>query len=238
MLKAILFDLDGTLLPMNEQEFTKIYIDTLYENVRDLGYKKEELLKVIFKGLENMYKNDGSKTNEEVFWDTFKNYYGKEQIIHKPFFDKYYKSDFEKTLKACEKNKEARKIIDFVNENFEYCILSTNPILPKIATLKRLNYINLNEKDFSYITFFESSSFCKPNPMYFQNILNKFNLKPNEVILFGNNDYEDYWCAKQIGIKCYLVNNTPIFHQEIKKDYSLIEIEDIIPTIIKEKETL
>ena len=63
-----------------------------------------------------------------------------------------------------------------------------------------------NKKVKDYITSYENSNYTKPNPMYFQVLLDKFNLKPEEVILFGNNEYEDAWCAYQLGIKTYLIN--------------------------------
>ena len=44
MIKAVLFDLDGTLLPMNEDEFKKVYFGAVYNKVKHFGYKPEELL--------------------------------------------------------------------------------------------------------------------------------------------------------------------------------------------------
>ena len=80
MLKAVFFDLDGTLLPLNEEEFTKIYFGLLSKRMIPLGYEPEELISVIWAGTKAMYKNDGIKTNEEVFWDVFKSHYGIEKM--------------------------------------------------------------------------------------------------------------------------------------------------------------
>lgn len=38
MIKAILFDLDGTVLPMNEEEFTKGYFGLLCKKLVSYGY--------------------------------------------------------------------------------------------------------------------------------------------------------------------------------------------------------
>lgn len=65
MLKAVLFDLDGTLLPMDEQEFTKGYFGLLCRHLAPLGYDKDLLIKTVWDGTKLMLKNDGSKTNEE-----------------------------------------------------------------------------------------------------------------------------------------------------------------------------
>jgi hypothetical protein len=63
-----------------------------------------------------------------------------------------------------------------------------------------------------------------------------FILKPEEVILFGNNNYEDGDCASSLGIKTYLVKGYIIYNPKAKGTYEEIEMKDIIPTIEKEKE--
>ena len=47
MKKAILFDLDGTLLPMDEEKFTKYYFSMLCEITAPLGYKPEDLVHLL-----------------------------------------------------------------------------------------------------------------------------------------------------------------------------------------------
>ena len=69
MLKAILFDLDGTLLPMDENTFVQTYFSLLCKKFVPLGYPKEEFVNAIWAGTKAMIKNNGGKTNEQVFWD-------------------------------------------------------------------------------------------------------------------------------------------------------------------------
>ena len=71
MLKAIFFDLDGTLLPLDEDEFIKAYFGLLCKKFVPLGYDKDELIAGIWQGTKLMMTNDGKKTNEQVFWDYF-----------------------------------------------------------------------------------------------------------------------------------------------------------------------
>ena len=58
MLKAVFFDLDGTLLPLDEYLFIKIYFKLLCERLAPLGYEPEKLVKVIWGGTKKMYQND------------------------------------------------------------------------------------------------------------------------------------------------------------------------------------
>ena len=233
MLKAVFFDLDGTLLPLNEEEFTKIYFGLLSKRMIPLGYEPEELISVIWAGTKAMYKNDGSKTNEEVFWDVFKSHYGIEKMKDKEYIDEFYTNEFRKTKESCEENPLAKDIISFCKDNNLLVVLSTNPIFPKTGTMTRMSYIGLNEEDFDYVTYYENSSYCKPNPMYFKKLLNKFNLKPEEVIVFGNNTYEDGECAKLCGIECFVVGNYVINSPKTNTQFEHVLMKKVIDKIKK-----
>ena len=76
MKKAILFDLDGTLLPMDEEKFTKYYFSMLCEITAPLGYKPEDLVREIWKGTAAMVRNNGTMTNEEA------DYRGSDSFFH------------------------------------------------------------------------------------------------------------------------------------------------------------
>ena len=96
-----------------------------------------------------------------------------------------------------------------------------------------MSYIGLKEEDFDYVTYYENSNYCKPNPMYFKELLNKFNLKPEEVIVFGNNTYEDGECAKLCGIECFMVGDYVINSSKTNAKFKHIKMEAVID-IIKE----
>ena len=110
-------------------------------------------------------------------------------------------------------------------------ILSTNPIFPKEGTKTRMSFIGLKESDFDFITTYENSCFCKPNPKYFEMLLKKFNLKSDEVIVFGNNTYEDGECAYSVGIKCYMVGDYIINHPKTIHEFEHIKMSDVVNVI-------
>ncbi len=233
MIKAIFFDLDGTLLPLNEDEFIKTYFGLLSKKMVSLGYEKESFKKVMIDGIKAMYQNDGTKTNEEVFWDLFSISYGKEKLKDKKYLDEFYENEFKETKKCCKDNPYARKIIDFCHEQGIRLFLTTNPFFPKIATLTRMGYVDLKENDFEYITTYENSSFVKPNPNYFKEVLSKFSLNPDEVILFGNNTLEDGECSFKCGIKCYMVGNYLLDPNNTINKFEYIKINQVIDVIKK-----
>ena len=224
MLKAVLFDVDGTLLPMNEDQFTKGYFGMLCKKLAPLGYKSEELVKVIWAGFQEMIKNDGSQTNEQVFWQCFERVYGKDKLKDAPLFADFYRNEFKQAKMFCGENPQAREVIDFVKAQGLKIILASNPVFPRDGMINRLGYINLNENDFDYITSYETSHYSKPNPNFYQEILDKNHLTADEVIYFGNSETEDREPASKVGIKSFLINN-----QGIKLEY----IKNVIQNEIK-----
>lgn len=237
MLKAVFFDLDGTLLPMDETTFTKVYFKLLCKKMLQFGYDDtQKMINTIWQGTMMMYKNDGKKTNEQVFWDAFCSVYGEEKRKDIPIFDAFYSDEFLATKAYTGENPLAEKIVSFCRDNLQNVVLSTNPIFPKEGQMSRLSFIGLKREDFDFVTDYSNSYFCKPNPSYFKALLERFDLKPEEVILFGNNTHEDGDCAAALGIKTYLVKGHIIYSDKTKEGvtYEEIEMNEIIPTIQKE----
>lgn len=234
MIKAVFFDLDGTLLPFNEDVFLKTYIGLLCEYIKRFGYESDKFVKTLFQGLELMYRNDGSRSNDDAFWEAFKANFGEEGLVNRPKFAHFYETDFLKTKYICKENPHAREIVDFCKENGLITVLATNPILPGRATIHRMGYVGLKEEDFDFITLMEEFGLTKPNPQYFIALLKKFNLKPEEVIMFGNNVKEDAMCAESVGIKTYLIDSDFLIVGENKNHtFPLIKMEDVIDEISK-----
>ena len=86
-------------------------------------------------------------------------------------------------------------------------MLATNPLFPKVGIEARLGWIGLTCDDFSLVTTYENMHYCKPNPKYYETILNKFNLNAERCIMIGNNVEEDIISAKSIGLDTYLVTD-------------------------------
>ena len=71
MIDTILFDLDGTLLPMDNDIFTKGYFKGLAAELIPFGYDAGTLVDAVWRGTAAMVKNDGARPNCEAFWQTF-----------------------------------------------------------------------------------------------------------------------------------------------------------------------
>lgn len=218
MIKNILFDLDGTLLPMDQNVFIDAYMRTLAANLAPHGYDPQLLVKGIWAGTAAMVQNDGSKTNEQAFWDCFASLMGEHVCRDEPLFDTYYRTDFSLVQKACGFAAESKALIDKLKRIGCRLILATNPIFPPIATQMRIGWAGLSTTDFEWITTYDNSSFCKPNPKYYREIFEKLGLIAEECLMIGNDVTEDM-VAQSLGCKVFLLTNDLINKQN--KDISI-----------------
>ena len=216
MLKAILFDLDGTLVPMDQRIFVEDYVRRMAEYMAPHGYSFDEINGVMWKGTEEMIKNDGSKTNYDVFWDTAKSFLGQRAVDDIPKFDSFYVSEFDKVKKVCGYEPEAAETVRKLRNDGFKIILATNPIFPDMATRWRINWLGMSPEEFDLYTTYENCCFAKPNPKYFEDILNKFGLKPEECLMVGN-DTRDDMVTEKMGMKVFLRTNY-LIHRE---DYDI-----------------
>ena len=95
--KFILFDLDGTLLPLEQSNFTKKCFSLLAQKLIPYGFTIEHLKIATYA----MMKNDGTKTNEEAFWDKLSEVYGSDARKYSSVFDEFYAHDFDEVKTLC-----------------------------------------------------------------------------------------------------------------------------------------
>lgn len=205
-MKTVLFDLDGTLLPMDQEQFTKTYFYFLVKYMAPYGYESDKLIQSVWAGTKAMVLNDGSQTNENAFWNCFAKCYSEENLKDRPHFDDFYRNEFYQAKSSTGVNHDAKEVVAYLKDKGIQTILATNPIFPAIATNQRVNWAGLELDDFSLITTYENSTYCKPNPKYYEEIVQKMNLDPTECIMVGNDAVEDV-AANQIGMQVYLITD-------------------------------
>lgn len=204
MIKTVLFDLDGTLLPMDQDVFTRVYFKELVNKFSPRGYQAEKLVNGVLAGTAAMVNNDGKKLNCEVFWDTFRQIFGKKADDDFNDFEKFYLNEFHRAREVCGLNALAAETVQKLKADGLSLVLASNPVFPDIAQRNRMCWAGIDPDDFIYITSYENSRFCKPNPDYYREILIKLALKPEECLMAGN-DAEEDMAAEFAGMKVFLM---------------------------------
>ena len=201
---TILFDLDGTLIGMDQDEFIRLYFATLLDKLAELGYDKKTMLGVLETCIVNTKYNDGRCTNEERFWQTFNELTGGPNEELGAALIEFYSKDFHSVLAgSCTPYPRANDILDCARRNGFRIILATNPLFPAVATHARIRLGGMDPSDFEYITAYENSSHCKPNPDYFRELLEKLGIAPDECVMIGNDTRDDF-SAHALGIPVFV----------------------------------
>ena len=217
MLTTVLFDLDGTLLPMVQEDFVRAYFARLASFAAPYGYEAKALIDTLWKGTVAMVQNDGAKTNREVFWDAFVSVFGEQARAHEAAFEKFYATDFNLAQNACGFAPEAAETVEFLKAKGICRVLATNPIFPAVATQARIRWAGLHAEDFEFITTYENSRHCKPNPAYFADTLEQIGCRAEECLMVGNDAVEDL-AAREVGIPVFLL--TPCLINPKERDLS------------------
>ena len=205
-IKTVMFVLDGTLLPMDQDQFTQYYFGLLAKKLAPYGYNAEQLISGIWAGTAAMVKNDGSCTNEEAFWKKFCALMGEKVLEDKPLFEDFYRVEFQGARASCGFAPQAAGLVKKLKAAGYRVLLATNPIFPAIATESRIRWAGLEPEDFELYTTYENACHCKPNPDYYRDILSSMELDGAECLMVGNDATEDT-AAELAGMQVFLLTD-------------------------------
>lgn len=235
-IEVVLFDLDGTLLPMDQDVFVQTYFGLLAKNLSNYGYEPKKLIESIWLGTKSMIMNDGKQTNEKVFWNTMSNIYGPNVINDESKFESFYINDFPLVKNSCGFDKRANEVIKFLKSKGYRLILATNPIFPRIATEQRIKWAGLDINDFEFVTTYENSSFSKPNLKYYLEILEKNDYKVENCLMVGNDVAEDM-IVNKLGVDVFLLTRDLINkNNEDISNYPNGNYDDLLEYVCKKSD--
>lgn len=206
MYTTVLFDLDGTLLPMDQEEFVRAYFAPLARWAAPRGYEAKPLLDALWRFVAAVVDNDGTRTNRELFWDGFAERFGDRARQDEAFFEEFYRTDFQAARAVCGFAPEAKQAVELLKNSGRRVVLATNPIFPAVATQSRIRWAGLEPSDFEWITTYENSRCGKPNPRYYRDILSQIGCCAEDCLMVGNDAVED-GAAQTVGISVFLLTD-------------------------------
>ncbi len=220
MRDTFLFDLDGTLLPFEIEDFMKIYFSELGKHFHDMIDGKV-LANYILASTEAMINNLEPQPNEEKFMEHFSKLVGAHELTeYKKKFDLFYDDKFDRVRECIEVVPLIKDSIEILKSKGYNLVVATNPIFPIKAIHKRIEWAGLNIEDFSYISCYQKNCYCKPHIEFYQEVLDAIGKEPVECYMVGNDVQEDLVAGK-LGIETYLITNYMINRndEEVKSTY-------------------
>ncbi|MBP5618763.1 MAG: HAD family hydrolase [Clostridia bacterium] len=207
MLKAIWFDLDGTLLPMESlDEFIAAFLRDVSAKAAPLGFEPKALAKAVWEATGAVIANDGSRPNDEVFHEVIRAKYGNRAADLDRLFDEYYRGEFNDLAQMCGRDPVVAETVAALKQKGLTLVLASKPIFPLVAQEARMRWAGVDPADFAHITGAENCAFCKPAPAYYAEILGKLGLRPEECLMIGN-DVDDDLTAEKVGVPVFLTTD-------------------------------
>jgi HAD superfamily hydrolase (TIGR01549 family) len=205
MIKACLFDLDGTLLPLDTEAFVHVYLKALAPHVAPL-IPPDKLVPMIWQATVAMIRStEDHLTNEEVFEREFLKLCGMEKEEIWPVFDRFYAEEFPKLREHAGYDPLSREAVEAALEKGYKVAVATNPVFPEAATMERLRWAGLEDLPFELVTVYENSFYCKPHPEYYLAVADKLGVRPGECVMVGNDMQEDM-VASTVGMRTFYVD--------------------------------
>lgn len=227
--KAILFDLDGTLINVDLKKFIPNYMRLLSERFTHI-IKPSKFISLLLEASNRIDQNDGRVRNEQIFEQVFfpLNGYSREDVD--PLFDEFYEKDFIKLKIYTEVNQDARYVMSKIFECGYDVVIATTPVIPLTAIQQRLDWAGVGDFNYTFITTIENMHANKPHEKYYTQIFDTLGVRPSECLMVGDENKDMLAC--EYGCLTYLVpsSNTnlepttpkPTFQGELKHLVKLI----------------
>ena len=205
MIKAILFDLDNTLVIFDEIRFYEIYFKRIAKAFADL-IPADTFLQRLIGATMALRRNNGEQTNANHFMDVFA---ADQPIRHETCwqrFMQFYETEYDQIKVDITLPEGLADVFAQLKDTPIKKVIATNPIFPETVQKKRIQWAGLGEEIFDLITHIENMSFVKPNPGYYHQICDLIGKSPENCMMVGNDPVNDM-AAANAGLKTYLTDD-------------------------------
>ncbi|SFR10550.1 YbaK/EbsC family protein [Desulfoscipio geothermicus] len=226
MLQAVLFDLDGTLLQMDTEDFMNEYLKELSQTVASV-VEPGRFVRALLASTNAMLVNrDPALTNAEVFWADFRTRLGDCITDLEPLIEDFYAHKFINLSRVARPCPQARRAVQAALDRGLRIVLATNAIFPRSAIRDRMAWAGVADLPWELVTGYEEMHFCKPHPEYYREIAELLELKPEDCLMVGNDVQKDL-AASTPGMRTYLVtdyliNPTRVDYQKLADGYGTL----------------
>ncbi|MGD2144208.1 MAG: HAD family hydrolase [Anaerolineae bacterium] len=207
MLKAILFDLDDTLLGNSMDRFLPAYFRALTRYLDHL-VSPQRLISELMRATQVMDTNTSRElTNEEAFASAFYPAMPQERFTLESAFEQFYAEEFPKLRRLTRRRSEARPLVEWTLEQGFQVVVATNPMFPRSAVERRLAWagVPVDQFDYSLVTTYENMHTTKSHPAYYREILERLGRRPGECLMVGDSWDKDIVPASSVGLHVYWI---------------------------------
>ncbi len=208
MIKAVLLDLDNTLLHNPDRQWAQTFRegwDRHFEACFGISEASVALRGAI--GRLNDC-NHALLSNAELMLDELARQLPltREETVRA--LDQFYAGPYHSLRETTAPMAGAAELVEaLLNQNLLLAI-ATNPLFPESATIARVNWAGLGDyiSEFAFVTNSENIHFAKPNPAYFAETIARVGVEPDEALVIGDSLTNDIEPAATLGLHAWHVS--------------------------------
>lgn len=224
-MKAVFFDLDGTLLGMDNDAFAGIYLPALFKAAfAPAGIPFEKFTEAIFLPIRSMAAHpDPQIHNLQQFYNAMGALLPEADMeVLSGRIDEFYRSPaYDDCIRGTSVREPMKEAVRLLAERGFRIAVCTNPLFPRLAIEKRIAWAQLDIGTFDFVTFAEETHAIKPNPEYYREVLRRCpGLSAADCMMVGN-DVEEDMIAATLGMQTYLIRDDMISRHGREKDIAL-----------------
>jgi len=203
--RAVLFDLDGTLLQVSMSRFIPAYIDGLARHFSDL-VSPERFTAAAFRAVRRLFGHDDQvRTNEERFLASVSAETGIPPEVYRRRLERFYDDGLARLEVLVTPIPLGAELVMTCLAQRLPVALATNPVFPRPLVEARLRWGGLDALSFRHLTCYENSCYCKPDPRYFLAVANCLGVPPQHCLMVGNDTGLDL-AAAEAGMLTFLLD--------------------------------
>jgi FMN phosphatase YigB (HAD superfamily) len=230
--KAILFDLDGTLLDIDLAAFLRRYFAAL-STAAEARFPGDDMVPAVIESTVAMQAAHPGITNREAFNTDFLERTGIDMDEHWDVFERFYAEEFPGLHGGAGPAKGARRAIEVARGLGLAVVVATQPIFPRAAIEARIAWAGLADAGLDLLTTYEIMHACKPLPDFFVEAAGMAGCEPRDCIMVGDDPQLDLPAA-DIGMRTFYVGRV----QGPTADWTgdLDDLADLLPRLVETRE--
>jgi FMN phosphatase YigB (HAD superfamily) len=208
MIRAVLFDLDNTLITNPSDEFVPAYLRALGAHLAAL-VPPERLVSELLRCVRLMLENtDPTRTLKEVFWAELLPALDVPEADLFPLVENFYAEVYGRLRDYTAPRPDAPRAVRAAFRAGCDVVIATNPLYPATAILHRLAWAGIPADEYPYalVTSYENMHAGKPRPEYFREVVDRIGRRPAECLMVGDDLAQDM-IAQSVGLRTYWITD-------------------------------
>lgn len=228
-MRAVLFDLDGTLLDIDLGTFLRRYFEALSAATAPLAERATgDFMAALDTAVSAMTRVHRGPTNRDVFNRVMLEHTGIELDRHRGLFESFYAEVFPTLGDGTGPAPGARAAVETALDAGLAVAIATNPIFPLQAIEHRLAWAGLDDLPLPVVTSYERMVAAKPHQAYYRQVAEMLGVAPADCLMVGDDRLLDMPAA-DTGMRTFYVGGDPDAPADMRGD--LLDLAEVLPRL-------